>query len=430
EALGVEMEATLATGSVDALLALQQSWWERPSPPSFPYQEPNDWETISAGFPDDASRAPFSGTEADLFDRLHGGWLGRCAGCQLGKPLEIWNASDPDTIEKTLRASGSYPLEFYMNPIPASAQLDWHPNPTALLSPERRALCRGGFSAVAPDDDIHYVLLSQMVLERYGIGFASSQALRLVADRSPYAWTWASGKNMIRMGNLGLGPPDTALFGNPCRQSLGAQIRCDPWGWAAPGHPSLAARLAYKDAVNSQTRNGIYSGIFFAVLLADVLAHGEIPRAVHTALAHVPPRSRLAEMLRFLINACGRESDWRPVCTAIHERPYHYAKRFNHAIPNAAIVVLGLLKGEGNFARTLGITVMAGLDTDCNGATAGSILGCALGAARIPTAWVEPFHDTVHTQLPGMAALSIESLARRMTALATPTAFTHTRIPG
>jgi ADP-ribosylglycohydrolase len=61
----------------------------------------------------------------------------------------------------------------------------------------------------------------------------------------------------------------------------------------------------------------------------------------------------------------------------------------------------------------VGIAVMAGRDTDCNAATVGSILGCALGTAGIPQHWTEPFQDRVRTELMGMPMLQITDLARR-----------------
>ena len=164
----------------------------------------------------------------------------------------------------------------------------------------------------------------------------------------------------------------------------------------------------------TQTRNGIYSGIFFAVMMADAFAHGDPVKAIDTAEQYFPPKSRFAEMIRFIQARCAAEGDWQKVNAAILEKYPHEAKRFNHCLPNAAIVLLGLLKGEGDFTRTLGTTVMAGLDTDCTGATVGSIMGCALGTAGIPAHWTDPLNDTIKTQLPGMHELKISEVARRM----------------
>lgn len=415
-ALLAELAAVQQRGSVDALLTLQEELWSRPSPASFPYEEPNDWATLAAGFPDPESHARFRGSEADLRDRLHAAWLGRCAGCQLGKPVE--GVHWPDKLRRLLEHLGSWPLTDYINPLTDDPSKPLDTGRYGTLHPSHAHTTRGRFTAVSPDDDIHYALISMRVLEKFGLAFTTGQAMSQVIHYTPGAAIWAAGRNMWRTGAFGFKPPYTALFGNPCRQSLGAMIRCDPWGWVAPGNPALAARLAYTDAVGSQTRNGIYAGIFFATLLADTLATGDPVRSIETAVAYVPPRSRFAEMVRFVQQQCASELDWESINASIYARFPAECKQFNHALPNAAIVLLGLLKGGGDFTTTLGITVSAAMDTDCTGATAGSIMGCALGTRGIAARWTEPFHNTIHTDLAGMRELRISDVADRTFALA------------
>ena len=408
--LRAELDA--AAGSADALLELQEDWWNRPSPPDFPYDEPDDWAAVSATFPDPDSHATFGGTDGDLADRLLAAWQGRCVGCQLGKPLE--GTAWPDKIRTVLEVVGSWPLDDYMNPTPGGLDVSTLPDCNFFQWAQRNEHTKGRFDAVSPDDDIHYALLSQKVLEEHGTEFTTEDCCQTIVSHTPPSMIFASGRNMYRTWQWGLRPPHTALFGNPCRQSLGGMIRCDPWGWGAPGDPSLAARMAYKDAVATQTRNGIYAGMFFAVLMADTLAHGDPVRAIDTAAGYVPPNSRFAEMIAFTKQQCAEHDDWQAANAAIYEKYAGYTERFNHSLPNAAIVLLGLLKGGGDFSNTICITVMAGLDTDCTGATGGSIMGCAVGAAGIPPHWTEPFHDTIRTELAGMHELKISEAAAQM----------------
>lgn len=411
EALRKELAA--ARDSLDALADLQVSLWDRPSPASFPYVEPNDWEAISAGFPPANSQARFRGTDAELADRLLAAWQGRCAGCQLGKPVE--GTTWPDKIKTVLQTVGSWPLVDYMNPAPAGLRSEQLPDCDFFQRglEWRNTLCKGNFHDVAPDDDIHYAIISLRVLERHGVDFTPEQAARTLEDLSPVSCLFAAGRNLLRTFVFGFRPPFTAFYGNPCRQSLGAQIRCDAFGWCAPANPALAAHMAYRDASTSQRRNGIYSGIFFATLLADVLAHGDVGRAIDTASAYVPPQSRFAEMLRWVRAQCQGAPDWEQVNAAMLAKYPAEAAQFNHSIPNAAIVLMALLLGKGDFTRSLGISVMAGLDTDCTAATVGSVLGCALGTSGIPRHWTEPFHDTIRSDVKGLPRVAITEMARR-----------------
>jgi len=60
-------------------------------------------------------------------------------------------------------------------------------------------------------------------------------------------------------------------------------------------------------------------------------------------------------------------------------------------------VVLGLLYGECSFDRTLCTTVNCGEDTDCTGATVGSLFGILHGAGAIPERWVAPIGRSIKT---------------------------------
>lgn len=84
-----------------------------------------------------------------------------------------------------------------------------------------------------------------------------------------------------------------------------------------------------------------------------------------------------------------------------------------HTVPNAAVLTAGLLYGDGDFTRTVTLTVRGGLDTDSNGATAGSVAGVLTGASAIPPRWTEPLEDTVRSAVFGFDGVRISELARR-----------------
>ncbi len=88
-----------------------------------------------------------------------------------------------------------------------------------------------------------------------------------------------------------------------------------------------------------------------------------------------------------------------------------------HTIPNACLVAMALLHGDGDYTRSVTLAVMGGYDTDCNGATVGSVLGVMLGPAGIPAAWSAPLNDTIQSNLPRQNGLSISGLAERFAAL-------------
>jgi ADP-ribosylglycohydrolase len=421
DALGAQLKLVAAKGSADALLDFQQELWNRPSPAGFGYEEPSGWESIARTFPDAQSHERFRGSEADLADRIHGAWLGRVAGCQLGKPMEgAW----PDVCEQALRLCDSWPLTDYMKPIENPQRLaelkDSGEIGKRLHSSQW--LARGRFDVGVVDDDTTYSLIGLRVLEKYGVGFTTDQYIAEFVAMTPRSQVFASGANMFIRGAWGLKAPYTALYGNPCRASLGAMIRCDPLGWTAPANPALAARMAFEDARGSQTGNGIYTGIFFAVLMADTFSHGDPMRAIATARQYLPPKSRFAEMVDFTVELCRKTDDWQQANARIYARYDKGLKRsphvyMNHNLPNAAITLMSLILAKGvsgeSFSRAICLATMAGMDTDCNAATAGSIMGIALGAKGIPPRWSHPLHDTLLSNLVDMHSVKISEVARR-----------------
>ena len=53
------------------------------------------------------------------------------------------------------------------------------------------------------------------------------------------------------------------------------------------------------------------------------------------------------------------------------------------------------------------MAVETGFDTDCNGATVGSVIGMANGIQAIPECWTKPINDTLYTSISGLNKLKI-----------------------
>ena len=76
-------------------------------------------------------------------------------------------------------------------------------------------------------------------------------------------------------------------------------------------------------------------------------------------------------------------------------------------IPNAMIVTAALLYGKGDYAKSICMAVETAFDTDCNGATVGSILGMANGLAAIPAYWQGPINDTLMTTITWVGTVKV-----------------------
>lgn len=383
--------------------------------PGFPYLEPSDLAGIRA------ERAAGPGrTEAarhDAEDRIRGAWLGRCAGCMLGKPVEGWSRQD---IRALLEHAGEYPLRDYFPPLQSAP-----PQGLRAYRSEGNDCLRGQITHGVRDDDTDYTILGLHVLEAHGPGFTSADVAEEWLSRLPYHRVYTAEREAYRNLVNGIEPPQSATVMNPYREWIGAQIRCDGFAYCAPGHPEKAAELAFRDAAVSHTRNGIYGEMFFAALIAAAMGTDDLHAAISAARAQIPDRSRLAEAVDDVVAWCAQDPDWETTWQRMDAKYGHYHPV--HTINNAVIVLLACIHGLRECATAgwsdpleaaVCIAVMGGLDTDCNGATAGSVVGALLGAGGVPDKWVAPLRDTLHSSLEGMNVNRISDLAQRTARMA------------
>ena len=367
----------------------------------WPYVEPSDLRGIQAAFRTGGDVPAWGGTDSELRDRLAGAWLGRCAGCNLGKPVEGWSR---ERIGRYLTVAGAFPIEDYL------PRLD--PFPEGLeLNPCWTETTRGNISSMARDDDTDYTILGLHVLEEYGFDFGPAQVGEEWMHHLPLGLTYTAERAAYRNLVDGFRPPDTATFRNPYREWIGAQIRGDMWGYVSPGDPAEASRLAFQDASLSHTQNGIYGEMWAAALIACGFVASDLRRAIEASLAFVPDRSRLAEALRDVLTLHEQGRTWSEARDEIEARYGHY--NGVHTINNAAVVAAALLWGAGDFSRTIGLAVEGGWDTDCNGATAGSVFGVTFGAGAIPSHWVDPLDDRIRSAIVGFDDVRISDLVDR-----------------
>lgn len=349
-----------------------------------------------------------------LADRVHGGWLGRIAGNMLGKPVERGEHWTRDRIDRYLRRADALPLTDYL---PA---LEPPPDPVEFeLRPEWQECTRGRIHGSCRDDDVDYSILGLHLLETHGFDFTTEQVGEMWLLRLPYLQTFTAERAAYRNLAAGVKPPLSATVDNPYQEWIGALIRADIHGWVNPGDPRRAASMARHDAVLSHTGNGVYGAMWAAALIAAAFtAEGpDGPRAaVEAALERIPPRCRLARTVRRAASLHEAGVGWADTLDQLERETAGLP--WIHVVPNAGVLTAGLLYGAGDFTSTIALTVRGGLDTDSNGATAGSVAGVLCGAEAIPPQWAEPLEDRVHSAVYGFDGARISDLAARTHRLA------------
>ena len=370
-------------------------------------KEPDDLDAIRALRPDGPRVLEMNFSDEELEDRILGAWLGRAAGCMLGVPVEGFTREGIESACHALEVP--YPIYDYWERLPRV--VEFHNTYNGL--PFTRFL-KPYMEYAMPDDDMLYTLVGLVILEEYGLDFTIEDVGKAWLKYVPFGCT--AEKVAIKHLKAGMIPPETALVNNPDSEYLGADIRSDPWGYAAPGMPELAATYAYRDARVSHIRNGIYGEMFFSAVISAAIATGDINKSIEIGLTEIPAECRLAEGIRQTLDWCSETHDYNKILDKIFDR--YRGMHCGHTINNAALVVAGLICGHEDFSTIITSVVMAGMDTDCTGATAGSIAGAIWGAKKLPKRWIEPMGSIHRSYMPDRWIWDNNDIARRFTKLA------------
>lgn len=398
-----------------AAAVLWKKWESRSVKEDFGYIEPNCLEEIKKHRSKEADRSTPEAVTIS-YDRVYGAWLARCAGCLLGQPVEGWKRT---RIEGLLKDTDNFPVKGYISSdVSEEIRERWQIRDNLSVYGSSKVHWINNTDGMPEDDDTNYTILALKLMEEKGFSFTSEDVGRSWLDNLPILHVCTAERvAYINMVN-GIRPPESGRFRNAYREYIGAQIRGDFYGYVCPGDPQKAAELAWRDATVSHVKNGIYGEMFVAAMLAQAAVETKVREVIRAGLDQIPRYSRLSEAVRTVLSWREANIKEEEVIDKIHTL-YDESKGYDwcHVIPNAMIVCTGLLYGEKLFDKTMNICLRAAFDTDCNCATAGSVLGMLLGAKQLPLAWVVPLRDKIHSGVCGMEQIAISILAERTLAV-------------
>ncbi len=308
-------------------------------------------------------------------DKLAGCWVGKNIGGVLGEPFESMR--------------GITEVEFY----------------TQDLS-----------DGPPPNDDLDLQIVWLAAVERYGRNVNAS----ILADY----WLSYIIPNWVEYGtakaNLraGVNPPLSGVVDNTYKDSCGCYIRSEIWACLAPGHPEIAARYAYEDAIVDHAGEGMYGEIFFAALQSAAFVESDARKLIDIGLSYIPEKSAVAQCIRKAVECCDGKVDFYEARKQIHNtapgtfgiqncKISEIRKEGNEGMEigmpgfdapeNVGFTIAGWLYGEGDFGRSLCLANSCGEDTDCTCATLGATLGIIMGESEIPAKWKKPLDDKIAT---------------------------------
>ncbi|MCM1067029.1 MAG: ADP-ribosylglycohydrolase family protein [Muribaculaceae bacterium] len=325
----------------------------------------------------------------ELSDRMRGAWAGQVIGCTYGAPVEFRYLSRivPDSVELTWDSTR---VEYYFD------------------------------TFLGQYDDVYMDITFMEVVDRMGHRApVDSFAAAFVGKDFPL---WAA--NQTARYNLlqGMDPHITGHWlNNPHANDIDFQIEADFAGLTAPAMPATAAALADSVGHIINYGDGFYGGAYVALMYALAFECDDVELLARRALEAIPRESSfylcMADVLRWHSE---EPSDWKAVwqllqdkwgeteaCPADALRPKNIEARIN-----CAYVLMGLLYGQKDFARTMDIATRCGQDADCNPATACGILGAIIGYDAIPRMYTAAL-DAVADRPFAYSSWTFDELCRR-----------------
>lgn len=335
----------------------------------------------------------------EIFERIYSGFIGKAIGVRLGAPVEptIWSY---ERIRDTYGEVTEYLRDF---------------------------------KNFAADDDTNGPVYFIRALRDYGVGATAEEVgktwLNYAAEEHGMYWWGGFGNSTEHTAyqNLRAGIPapqsgSIAQNGTTVAEQIGGQIFIDSWGWVHPADPKTAAEASARAASVAHDGEGLNGARFCAAAIAQAFVAKSIEEVIETGLATIPADSIYARVSRAVLRFHdSNPNDWR-ACRDMLTAEWGYDRYPGvcHIIPNAGVLVMALIYGQGDLPRTVEIATMAGWDTDCNAGNAGAIVGTLQQVQPGWDKYRKPINDfVVASGVTGtINVVDIPSFARELTVLA------------
>ncbi len=302
-------------------------------------------------------------TRNELADKIKGAWAGQIIACTYGGPTEFKYAIIPDNVK-----------------------IEWDENSPILKNKKEF----GGLY-----DDVYLDITFMDVFEKHGFDAPRSRFLKAYAENQFALWCANRAARFVWLDNFQTEEP-TSWKVNPMYNDIDLQIEADFAGLMSPALPKIALSFIDKVGRSINSNEGFYCGAFVAVMNSIAFYTPNMVDVVKDASKILPRQSRMKSMVNDLIKWHEEDpTDWKKAWYKYEEKyvknhDLNFGDKGIHAPINCAYIVVGLLYGENDFAKTMEISTRCGRDSDCNPANACGILGASIGYEKIPAKYKKP----------------------------------------
>jgi ADP-ribosylglycohydrolase len=335
-------------------------------------------------------------SQDELRDKISGYWIGQCVGNYMGFPFEGTYLEEPVPVfvDRYYQFSDDTSLVINRNDLRGYCMLvtNW---------------LGGAFS----DDDTDIEFVTLHAIEKYGLDINYSEITEMWKNHINRN-IWCANRTARDLMSKGLIPPATgSKINNENWYQIDPQLVNEIWSMVYPGMVRKSADRAEWGARITDDDWGTHPTIAYAVMYSAAIFEKDVNKLVAQALTYIPGNSPFSEGMKDVIAWHRQNDDWRKTRKMIFDKYYRYKNGGYEApvsdvssLSNGLFGIMAILYGEGDFVKTTGIAVSAGLDCDNQAATCAGLTGVINGASSIPSrltlglsdkpSWKTPFNDT------------------------------------
>lgn len=361
-------------------------------------------------------------SQDELRDKISGYWIGQCVGNFMGFPFEGTYLEDPIPI---------FVDKYYQFDDDTTLLINRHD--LRGYCPVVTSWLEGAFS----DDDTDIEFVTLHAVEKYGLGINYAEIAEMWKKHINRK-IWCANRTARDLMSKGLIPPATgSKANNENWYQIDPQLVNEIWSMFYPGMIQKSVERAEWGARITNDDWGTHPTIAYAVMYSAAIFEKDVNKLVGLALKYIPENSPFYEGMKDVIVWHKQNEDWRTTRKMIFDKYYRYKKGTFEApvsdvssLSNGLLGIMAVLYGEGDFVKTTGIAVSAGLDCDNQSATCAGLIGVVHGASAIPTRftlglsgkpiWKQPFNDTyINFTRDGLPAITkISDIVNRIMAIA------------
>ena len=344
--------------------------------------------SVGSGFAEDSPVRYRELSMAEYKDKVAGGWIGQAIGVLWGQwtegkwqgqivpfDLKDWYRIKPEVQKQIQTIKDQREQAEFQNK--AKNDLSnwevWQPD------------------MMSDQDDLYVEFMFLHSIRKYGLDVTAQEMAEDWVKYLDKERVWCANRGAYGNFLQGIWPPRSGHPRyTPWGDAIDFQIESDLFGLICPGLPRISNAWSDKVGHIMNYGDGVYAGMAMAAMYSEAFFESDPHRLAEYSLRAIAAESGYAQMVRDVLDLHKQYPNWED---SWHKLEPKWGRKDGKQVSgvdvriNGAYVYMGLLYGDGDFWKTMNISMRCGCDSDCNPSSSAGIMGTALGLKDIPDKW-------------------------------------------